>query len=178
VWTDGTPCIIPVELIDFQGTYDVPQKQIVLNWQTANELNNKGFEVQKQMRYGSDWQTLGFVNAIGKATWYDFVDKTPFLLNYYRLRQMDFDGKETFSKVVSVATNGAKTLKIYPTLVTNGILNVEGIENTEGGIFAIYNLLGQMILSGKTSAQIDVSSLPQGCFILKMGLEQVQFLKQ
>ncbi len=90
---------------------------------------------------------------------------------------------------VEQVENSMKALKIYPTLVTDGILNVDGIENLkntdgtsrnnrEGVTFGIYNLLGQMVLSGQTAAQINVSSLPQGCFLLKMGSEQAQFLKQ
>ena len=118
---------------------------------------------------------------MGKAARYDFVDKTPFKVNYYRLRQIDFDGQETLSKVIAVAKEGVPTLKAFPTIVTDGVLNLEGLENaanTEGGTFSIYNLLGQLVLSGKTMAQLDVSTLPQGTFILKIGFEQVKFVKQ
>jgi hypothetical protein len=70
--------------------------------------------------------------------------------NYYRLRQIDFDGTATFSKVVSVANKGGKALKVYSTLVSNGILTVD----TEGGQlrdFSVMNLLGQQVLVGKTT---------------------------
>lgn len=181
IWTNGTTCTIPIELIDFAGSYNKNLKNVALTWQTASESNNKGFQIERRTFYDNDWTVIGFVNAIGKAAHYDFVDKTPLNVNYYRLRQIDFDGKETVSKVISVSTDEGKTLKVYPTIVTDGLLNLEGfenVENTEGGKFMVFNLLGQLVLSGKTIAQIDVSDLPQGTFILKIGNEQVKFVKQ
>ncbi|MBL7814024.1 MAG: chitobiase/beta-hexosaminidase C-terminal domain-containing protein [Saprospiraceae bacterium] len=182
-WTDGNPCPIPVELIDFQGIYNLQLKQVELSWQTASEVDNKGFFVEKQ--YFNQWQTLGFAPAIGKAAQYGFVDKTPASLNYYRLRQVDFSGDETLSKVIAIQKSGASKLKIYPTIVADGILNMENTDNTvqrtpfgEGGIFSILNLLGQQVQMGKMAAQIDVSSLPQGTYIFKYGAEQAKFLKQ
>ena len=177
-WTDGSPCTIPIELIDFQGVFDKNLNQNVLSWQTANEWDNKGFQIEKRSLYGSDWKILGFVEAAGKAALYDFVDTNPNNLNYYRLRQIDNDGKETVSKIISIAKEGSKKLKIYPSIVTEGILYVDNIENTEGGDFAIINLLGQQVLSGKLNTQVDVSVLPQGTYIFKMGAEQAKFVKQ
>ena len=102
-------------------------------------------------------------------------------MSYYHLRQIDFDGKETVSKTVSLALNNVKGLKIYPTIVSNGFLNIEintSGANTEGGIFSIYNLLGQQVLNGQFKQQIDVSVLPIGTYIFKVGTEQVKFMKQ
>ena len=88
---------------------------------------------------------------------------------------MDNDGKETLSKVISVQSKGNDKLKVYPNPVSN-ILTIETEVNTD---FQIINLLGQAILTGKTTAQrIDVSALPQGSYVLKVGAEQVRFIKQ
>ena len=181
--------MIPVELVDFRGAFD-RDLRVILSWQTASEVNNKGFQIEKQAFQGNVWLPLGFVQAMGKAARYDFVDKTPLKVNYYRLRQIDFDGQETLSKVIAVAKEGVQTLKAFPTIVTDGILHLEGLENAsntsrwssgfgeEGGTFLIYNMLGQLVLTGKTMPQLDVSALPQGTLILKIGFEQVKFVKQ
>jgi Secretion system C-terminal sorting domain len=50
--------------------------------------------------------------------------------------------------------------------------------NTEGSLFQVINLLGQQVLVGKTTQQLDVSALPQGAYIFKVGTEQAKFVKQ
>jgi Secretion system C-terminal sorting domain len=68
-------------------------------------------------------------------------------------------------------------LAVYPNPVSNTLI----VENTEGGDFQIFNLLGQQVLTGKTPSGgrgLDVSALPQGTYFLKVGAEQAKFLKQ
>ena len=65
-------------------------------------------------------------------------------------------------------------MKVYPTLVSNGILTVD----TEGGDYDIYNIVGQQVQSGKTTQRLDVSALAKGTYILKVGAEQAKFVKQ
>jgi hypothetical protein len=69
-------------------------------------------------------------------------------------------------------------LSIYP----NPVSNVLTVENTEGDNFQILNLLGQTVLRGQTpplgAGGLDVSALPQGSYFLKVGTEQVKFMKQ
>ena len=70
---------------------------------------------------------------------------------------------------------GAKgKLAVYP----NPVSNLLTLENTEGGNFEIINLLRQQVLTGKTTQRLDVSALPQGTYILKVGAEQAKFVKQ
>jgi Secretion system C-terminal sorting domain len=99
------------------------------------------------------------------------------LPSYYRLRQIDNDGKETLSKVISVAnvnTHSRVYLRAYPSVAT-GILT---IETDVDAPFQVINLLGQPVLTGKAAQQINVSELVQGTYILKVGTEQVKFVKQ
>lgn len=126
------------------------------------------------------WTILGFVNAKDKAATYDFTDNAPLSTSYYRLRQMDHDGKETLSKVVSVENPpfGGRGLKAYP----NPVSNILTIETDNVGNFQIFNLLGQEVMTGKTppsgAGGLDVSALPQGTYFLKVGTEQAKFVKQ
>ncbi|MBL7813619.1 MAG: hypothetical protein JNL70_01350, partial [Saprospiraceae bacterium] len=145
--------VLPVELISFEGIYIDPKDSFgkggnLLTWTTANETNNKGFEVERQAATANEWETLGFVAAQGKAATYQFLDNTPTsssltlsttvrfqtspslitsptLVNYYRLRQIDNDGTETLSKAIAIQVQGSKDkLKAYPS-VTHSILTIE-----------------------------------------------------
>ncbi len=93
---------IPVELTSF--TAAVNKNDVVLNWSTATEKNNEGFEIQRNN--GNGFTTVGFVRGNGTTTQpqsYTFVDKNLNSGVYsYRLKQIDFDGTSEFSKEVEV----------------------------------------------------------------------------
>ena len=100
--------IIPVELTSF--TAGLFGQAIILNWTTATETNNSGFEIQKQV--GSmqstvgNWETIGFVPGFGTTTepkLYSFIDENVTTGTYkYRLKQIDFDGTFTYSNEIEV----------------------------------------------------------------------------
>ncbi len=90
--------IVPVELASFTAT--AQQNNVSLNWQTATETNNSGFEIERnemsKVKDQTDWQVVGFVPGFGTTTEpksYSFVDDNLSAGNYqYRLKQIDFDG--------------------------------------------------------------------------------------
>jgi len=110
---------LPVELISFDAFLN--DKQVTLKWQTASELNNEGFEIQKSTD-GIAWDRLEFVAGKGSSNslnTYKHIDKRPTQgLNYYRLKQVDFDGAAAFSQIVSVKLMKFKDtrldLNLYP----------------------------------------------------------------
>jgi hypothetical protein len=180
--------VLPVELLSFTGKHT--EGGNLLTWATANEVNNKGFQIERapQPPKGASptWEAVGIVNAKGKAATYEFTDKAPFGgWGLYRLRQIDNDGKETLSKVISIAAVETRhALSLHPNPVSN-TLTIEFDSPLWGlgaGNFQILNLLGQQVLSGKTppsgSGGLDVSALPQGSYVLKVGTEQAKFIKQ
>ncbi|MBL7815493.1 MAG: SBBP repeat-containing protein [Saprospiraceae bacterium] len=172
--------VLPVELVNFSGKNT--EGGNLLTWETANEVNNKGFEVERRQATGDNWEILGFVVAKGKSATYTFMDnlltsarfETSPTLNYYRLKQIDNDGKETYSKVIALSNSRTNQVTIYPS-VTRHLLSVE---TNDIAPYQIFNLLGQPVLTGKTGQQIDVSTLPQGTYILRVGQEQAKFMKQ
>ena len=103
--------IIPVELMSF--TAHAVNNNIELNWQTATEINNKGFEVQRSQilnpKSVNTWRDIGFVPGFGTTTkqhQYDFLDKSADDGAYsYRLKQIDLDGTYKYSDVVEVYLN-------------------------------------------------------------------------
>jgi len=97
----GSP--LPVELISFTAT--ATSKEVTLNWSTATELNNQGFEVQR--KYGSnDFVTVGSVKGHGTTTspnQYTFCDKLVDAGKYfYRLKQIDYNGTFEYSNEIEV----------------------------------------------------------------------------
>ncbi len=99
---------IPVELTSF--TASVNSNNVLLNWSTATEINNRGFEIQrlkvKNKMSDETWEILGFVEGNGTTTQksvYYFNDNNLEPGNYiYRLKQMDFDGTFTISNEIEV----------------------------------------------------------------------------
>lgn len=113
------PAPLPVEWTRFSARLD--GRDGLLEWETASEVNNKGFDIQHS-RNGVQWTTLGFVPSKGSQqvpAQYDF--RAPELspgTHFFRLRQMDFDGKDTYSEWRSVqVSGGALFVEMYPTLV-------------------------------------------------------------
>jgi len=108
---------LPVELVDFTAT--VEESDALLNWETASEHSNAGFEVQQSMD-AHTWHPLGFVAAKGPSE-YEF--RVPGLVTgswYFRLRQVDLDGKETFSPVRSIVIQDNKfNAVLMPNSVTD-----------------------------------------------------------
>ena len=99
---DTSWTIVPVELTSFVSS--VNGSDVKLEWTTATEMNNNGFEIQKKV--GKDFVKIGFTKGFGTTTDkhdYSFTDKQlqPGMYSY-RLKQVDFDGKYEYSKVIEV----------------------------------------------------------------------------
>lgn len=108
--SDGIP--LPVEITEFTAFHSIDNK-IELYWQTATEVNNYGFEVQKSedrtQNSEESWESIGFVLGNGTTNSpkeYSFTDDLNPNLNLtqvsYRLKQIDNDGSFAYSKVVTV----------------------------------------------------------------------------
>ncbi len=113
---DGTLCDspLPVELISFDGFNT--NEGVLLEWQTATEVNNYGFDVERRSSSLIEWDKIGFVQGHGTTNSpknYEFTDSE--LLNSesvdYRLKQIDNDGKFTYSKVITVDLSTITNLK-------------------------------------------------------------------
>lgn len=122
---------LPVELDRFEAR--LVGTEVELFWRTASELNNEYFEIQRSVD-GVEYQSLGRVDGKGttnKVSNYFFVDSQPARgFNFYRLKQVDFDGKTSYSEVRRVSFDGNVRLAVRvhpnPTVVTNINLKVFG----------------------------------------------------
>lgn len=170
---------LAVELTNFNAKSI--NKTNVLSWQTASEKDNKGFTVERSVN-GTDYAAIGQVKGNGTTNTvrnYAFTDATPTTgVNYYRLRQADFNGKESLSKVVSVIS-GKNFLVLKNTLVQN-LLDVTVGEETKGPL-SIFNVSGQLVYSAKVQGNqlLDVSALTSGLYIVRTEAGDVsRFVKQ
>jgi hypothetical protein len=164
---------LPVELIEFDAKNKGDKN--IITWTTASETNNKAYYIERSSD-GTNYRAIGSIKATNKASSYHYVDNRPFAISYYRLRQIDNDESETFSKIVTVSNKGTKkSLKAFPTLVKD-IINVEIEEDV--WTYQVFNLLGQQVLGGINTRLLDVSALTTGIYILRVGNEQLKFLKQ
>jgi hypothetical protein len=97
---------LPVELASFSAM--ISGNSVVLDWGTATELNNKGFEVERYSTNG--WEIIGWVDGKGtttKPSTYSFTDKNTVAgIVLYRLKQIDFDGTSTYSNSIQINTTG------------------------------------------------------------------------
>lgn len=99
--TFTTDEVVPVELVSFSAS--VSGNVVTLNWKTATETNNNGFDIERKTK--SVWEKIGFVSGNGttsEISEYSFVDNTPATDVAYRLKQTDYDGSFVYSKTVEV----------------------------------------------------------------------------
>lgn len=165
----GTPGVVPIELLKM--TAKAVNNKNVVAWETASETNNKGFDIQRQTANGT-WESLGFVKGENKPSTYTFEDKGPLSISYYRLRQIDFDGKETLSKVVSVSQNQKGQVRISPNPATDKVnITLPDNDRLESTTVTIYDLTGRQVLTQKTTAntvELDLSTLAKGSYLVKI----------
>lgn len=108
--------LLPVELMNFIA-YQM-ENTVLLDWETANEHENDYFTVERSAD-GKTYETLGEIAGAGYSssiTSYEFTDRAPFSgINYYRLKQTDFDGHSTYSPIRTVTFERPSTgIDIFP----------------------------------------------------------------
>ena len=183
-----TAAALPINLLDFDGYFE--NDKTVLKWATASEQNNNYFEIERNTE-GSIFETIGTVKGAGNTSVrldYSFTDNDVLSVNtrYYRLKQVDFDGKSTYSKVIALSKKSKiNALQISPN-PAHMDLEISGI--TDGDFIEIYNNLGQLvktITALDSNNKVDISDLTSGAYVVKkrnnkqLGIvETVKFVKQ
>lgn len=163
---------LPVELTNL--TLTKGKNSNTLHWSTATELNNSHFDLQRSPD-SRTWETLGTVPGNGttlEPQQYSYTDRQPLSgMNYYRLKQVDFDGNFEYSKVVSVDfRHGGRPATLSPNPVGSELFLTLPAEATNGPLSAtIYDLNGKVWQQATlTGTSIPVSGLPSGLYFIKI----------
>jgi hypothetical protein len=172
--------ITPVEL-EFFSAY-TSEKSITLKWSTATETNNKGFEVERSEDSNS-FNKIGFVPGFGTTTEpksYSYSDESVNSgTNYYRLKQIDFDGSYKYSNEIEIDVTAPIKFSLeqnYPNPF-NPLTNIEyQIANTGLVKLVVYNSLGEEVATlvneyksaGSYEVKLDASNLPSGVYIYRL----------
>jgi hypothetical protein len=189
---------LPVKLTYFNAKK--VNENVELNWGTSNEINNKGFEVQRSID-GKLFKTIAFVKGAGnsnKNVIYKNSDNNAFAITksqklYYRLNQIDFDGKYTLSNIKEVTSNDVQSelVKVYPNPFTKE-LEIETFSTDNNSIcnIQVIDISGRVLMTqiienivGTNNTKINnVSSLSAGIYFIKISnngiVNTVKVIKQ
>ncbi len=172
--------LVPVELTSF--TAAARENDVILNWSTATETNNMGFEVQR-ITANSDYEKVGYVAGFGTTTdpkAYTYTDTDISEGTYtYRLKQMDLDGSYEYSTEVSVEVTQPIEYSLeqnYPNPFNPSTLIKYSIPENGFVILDVYNLLGEKVSSlvngvqeaGRYEINFDASNLASGIYVYSL----------
>jgi subtilisin-like proprotein convertase family protein len=171
---------LPLNLLGFDA---IAQKEdILLTWNTANEINNRGFEIQRSTHPQNGFERIGWVDGLGNATRgnYFFTDQNviPGILYYYRLKQIDFDEQFSYSKIVQARlTIEALQVGISPNPANNNLNVILSKDDYNKGVIQIIDMLGRIMqtitfeMSDKKEIELKIENLSRGVYFLSINLD-------
>ncbi len=170
--------ILPVELSYFNAEL-FENGFVHLDWITLSEKNNEGFFIERS-KDGEFWEDISFVRGNGNSTkeqYYEFLDKEARQgYNYYRLRQKDFDGKESLSQIREIKIRKRSDLNVFPnlTLVGNSINVFIQTERLDKSYLNVIDMSGRVLFSSNIflennnyQYELDTSSFAKGTYIIQ-----------
>jgi len=164
VKTNTTP--LPVSWISFTGTLN-KENQPVLNWK-VNETQVKSYEIQRSQN-ATNFETVGTVDAKGNGmNTYQFTDIIPLVSNtYYRIKQTDFDGSSSHSRIINIMTKSL--FSFYPNPVTD-VVTITVDKDQVGTKVTVIAADGKVVKQQTIRSQsfsMDVTSLPKGIYLIR-----------
>ena len=175
---------LPIELLYFAAK--VEEKTVVLDWQTLAELNNKEFVIWKSID-GLKFNSIGSVPGSGSVSTnrkYRYVDANLAEgLSYYRISQVDFNGKETFYSIATVSSESFHLVNSYPNPVQDDLI----IQLSSVGLTPIQvdicNVVGQVlvkrqfrIVQGENKLSIPTNSFNNGVYFFRISMPNGEFI--
>ena len=177
VWTlvdNTTP--LPIELLGFVAK--LKDENVLLNWETATEINNDYFVLEKSadgINFIEFTQQPGAGNSHTIRN-YSFIDKNPFNgVSYYRLKQVDFNGKFSYSEIESVTRKETLSIGLYPNPMHNYLTLSTNFDAEKEVSILIFSVTGKLIdqqkvimIKGTTTFLINTTQLPLGTYFVKV----------
>ncbi|MBX9852175.1 MAG: T9SS type A sorting domain-containing protein [Cytophagaceae bacterium] len=189
------PCgTLPVQLLNFTGRRS--DKGVELNWVTSWEENNDHFVVERS-HDGIHFETVTAVKGKGdskESTYYYTLDPEPFnTVSYYRLKQVDMDGKYSYSNIITInSIDGSDNVSIYPNPAHSNIHIGITTEESKSVYLSLADMLGRKIISnriyqlhsGVNEIHLNLEELSSGTYILQIinedgsGKKDIKFVKE
>ena len=173
---------LPVELTSFSAKRTCWGIELV--WNTATELNNHGFDIERKDKFNLHWTTMGFTQGHGTSSssqHYIYIDKNILPGEYtYRLKQIDLNGNCKFSKEIEIVNSQTPTnsvlLQNYPNPFNPSTIIEFQLPTKSFVTLKIYDILGNEIASlvneekkeGMYSVQWDASRFPSGMYFYRL----------
>ncbi|RYF90579.1 MAG: choice-of-anchor D domain-containing protein [Chitinophagaceae bacterium] len=164
---------LPVTLVYFNASNAGRYSRLV--WETATEINNKGFEIQRSINGSNAWETIGYVPGtnITNGSKYSFNDLAPLKgINTYRLNQLDFDGRSSLSKIEAVDFAGNDVLiSVYPNPVKdklNLVFNDAKLINSNAKITTASGTVLASVKLTNYRQQVDMSAFAKGIYFISL----------
>lgn len=168
-----TNSALSTELIDFSANYLEQEKIVALNWRTASEINNDYFMIEKS-EDTSNWKELDRIDGQGTTSIisnYTSTDEAPSIdvINYYRLKQVDYDGSFSYSEIKSVFIPNSSKQKIlvHPNPISAGS-EINFTNQSRIKAINLFNTVGQQIYLSDTKIPENLSS---GIYFLELTLK-------
>ncbi len=176
-------CTLPIELVEFNSLKN--GRRVQLNWTTATENNNAYFEIQHATDVDSNFKSIGTVNGSGTTlspTSYTFFHDTPVKgNNYYRIKQVDLNGVEWLSWVVTIHHPGSgdgRTIDVFPNPnIGEFMIGLPDITAEVEALIHIIDTKGAVVSETMTTLNrnsmthpIDVKGLPKGVYHVSLTL--------
>ncbi len=207
---DGTPCVaykdiadsnkatvmsfgtspLPVELTTFNAVINEKLRHIELNWQTATEVNNYGFEVERFVQNEDDnkWKKIAFIKGHGNSNSsksYNYSDNTVSSGKFqYRLKQIDFDGKYSYSNIVEIDIGLPTEFSLKqnypnpfnPSTVIEYSIPSNGMEQSNKVMLKVYDILGKEVATlinkkqsaGNYKIKFNANNLSNGVYFYQL----------
>jgi hypothetical protein len=147
----GGTGVLPITLLNFDAVYS--GGKVIINWTTLTEINNNFFAVERS-RDGFNFEIISSLKGAGNSSSplsYQIIDKNPLPgINYYRLKQVDFDNKYKDSKIISVKTfMNDKDISVFPNPVVGADFSVSiaGLESNEKVLVVLTDVMGNIVYS-------------------------------
>jgi len=161
------------------GPVDVKhiRSQNHVSWSTYTEINNDRFEVERRSASQQEWVAVGAVDASGDSDMmssYSFIDDDISAdANYYRIKQVDLDGRFDYSPVVHTRSDVEQEVGIFPNPTSDQITIRQNASADSGTPYQIYDVLGNLVdvtfeRLTDTSIKADLTLLKTGVYFLQL----------
>ena len=169
---------LPITLASFDAVKKGSEAK--LDWVTSMESNNKGFHIQRS-KNATNWETLDFLNGVGYSNQdnaYTYTDGKPTSgVNYYRLKQEDFNGRTSYSdiKVLRFTDKQELNLTVFPNPTREAVYVDLSSFGSGNATLSLVNAAGKIILTknisilnGNYNTSINVSKFAKGNYVLQV----------